>query len=156
MRSKDKMAIRVPLESSTRAPHPEIIVVPNPRLQSTSAFIRGLAVELLKRENRNSDQNLQSYRLTIELGWPEGPVIQRRQYGPVKSHVRAFADAELLQLPVRAHRGVNDHQSTNITANQLSIHLRNFFFYRIRRREPGLQRSAVSASGPLQQSLLMV
>jgi len=76
MRSKDKMAIRVPL-SSTRAPHPEIIVVPNPRLQSTSAFIRGLAVELLKRENRNSDQNLQSYRLTIELGGSKAPLIQR-------------------------------------------------------------------------------
>jgi len=95
-----------------------------------------LTAKLLKRENRNSDQNLQSYRLTIELSGPEGPVIQCRQYRPVKSHIRTFADAALLQLSVRSHRGMNDHQSTNVTANELSVHLRDFFLHRTWRRQP--------------------
>ena len=51
--------------------------------------IRRMTAKLLKRENRNPDQNLQGDRLTIELGWPEGPVIANMGR-PVKSHVPGF------------------------------------------------------------------
>jgi hypothetical protein len=52
------------------------------------------ATTLLKRKNRNSDQDLQCYRFAVELCWPKTPVIEGRQYGSVKSRIRSWRKRE--------------------------------------------------------------
>jgi len=55
-----------------------------------------------------SRRNLHGEDLTAaELSRTKLPPIQGRQYGPIEPYIRAFADAELLQLAFRVHRAVD-------------------------------------------------